>query len=305
MPITDFVKNSGFKLLSLLKLTDVQYSIVLYTMNTVASGLNQIVTNSSELSEMLDYNESEIADAIYALSDLNIIRVKYADKTTTSQENPSMSIALNFETSKWIVKSIEDPDKDAIIYPFKRGSLVNLNAPAKKEPTTKDDSSDLTWKRVINYFVQNRSLDEQELASTENAAKMLVETHPVDQILLLIRHFGQRIPTLSLLASSWSHYQETYMSEHHNIDLLSARKKHSELDDQLRNSVSEILSSDTSEFSEEELHVLEILTKHRHPRRQLFWAYQVRAKYPKLSEFFEKNASLMLAVTSSGNLVKR
>ena len=51
--------------------------------------------------------------------------------------------------------------------------------------------------------------------------------------------------------------------------------------------------------------MLNILIRHRHPRRQLFWAYQLRSRYTNLSSFFADNVALMLSVTSSGTVVKR
>ena len=194
--------------------------------------------------------------------------------------------------------------KDAIVYPFKRGNLIKIDSLHKN--TKKDkEPIDPTWHRVLSCFIQDRSLDDDEILAAENSSKILVDTHPIDQILLLIKHFEHRIPTLSLLTSSWSHYHETYLAEHHNIDLLSARKKHQQLDEQLRSSIKETLDQQIKDLSEDEIHILEILKKHKHPRRQLFWAFQARSKYPKLNAFFDRNMSLMLPVTSSGNILKK
>lgn len=307
MQVTDFYRQSGFKVLALAKLSESQYSIILYILNTAVSGLDHIITNATELSEMIDFSEQNTLDSLYELSDMNIIKIRFSEKTTTSQLNPSMRLTLNFNTKQWSVGPRTELTRDAIIFPFKRGNLVmvepNLNDANQKNIS---EQTEATWRRVHNLFVCNRTLDENEISAAESSAKVLVDTHPVDQILLLIKYFGKRIPTLSLLASSWSHYQETYIEEHHNIDLLGARKKHSDLDERLRNSVVDILNSkDQIDFDEEELQVLEILKKHRHPRRQLFWAFQARSKYPNLSKFFEKNLDLMLAVTSSGSPFKK
>lgn len=87
--------------------------------------------------------------------------------------------------------------------------------------------------------------------------------------------------------------------------MLGARQKHNELDDKLRDRVKSILDQIKEEdYSEEELSVLRILSQHRHPRRQLFWAYQLRTRYPKLADFFHENAGLMLPVTTSGAKVR-
>jgi hypothetical protein len=59
------------------------------------------------------------------------------------------------------------------------------------------------------------------------------------------------------------------------------------------------------ELSYEEIAVLETLTQHNHPRRQLFWAYQTRGRYPKLRRFFKENKKYMLAVTTNGSVIKK
>ena len=121
----------------------------------------------------------------------------------------------------------------------------------------------------------------------------------------MIRHFGLRIPTLSLLASSWQHYQEIFEAETQKVDMLGARQKHQELDDKLRVQAESLLSQGEGSLSEEERGVLNILLRHRHPRRQLFWAYQLRSRYPALTSFFADNVGLMLSVTSGGTVVKK
>ena len=177
----------------------------------------------------------------------------------------------------------------------------------KKDPRAKkgEAADNPTWRRVLESYMQNRSMDDDEIEQAENAAKILVEVHPVDQVLLMLRHFQQRIPTLSLLASSWQHYQEIFEAETQKVDMLGARQKHQELDQKLRSQGEALLLSSDAQLSEEERTVLNILIKHRHPRRQLFWAYQLRSRYPNLSGFFADNASLMLSVTSGGTVVKR
>jgi hypothetical protein len=121
----------------------------------------------------------------------------------------------------------------------------------------------------------------------------------------MIRHFGLRIPTLSLLASSWQHYHDIFENETQKVDLLGARQKHQELDLKLRSQAEALLAADDQNLTEEERGVLNILLRHRHPRRQLFWAYQLRSRYPGLTSFFADNVSLMLSVTSGGMIVKK
>ena len=176
----------------------------------------------------------------------------------------------------------------------------------RRDRTKKNEALDNpTWRRVLESYLQNRSVDDDEIEQAESAAKILVEVHPVDQVLLMLRHFHLRIRTLSLLASSWQHYQELFESETQKVDMLGARQKHQELDQKLRSHGEALLLSSESQLSDEERTVLNILIKHRHPRRQLFWAYQLRSRYPNLSAFFADNAALMLSVTSGGTVVRR
>jgi len=133
----------------------------------------------------------------------------------------------------------------------------------------------------------------------------LAEAHPIDQVLVIVRYFGQRIPTLSLLASNWTHYTELYEQENQKVDLFEVRQGQLELDQKVRDAASLALERRASlELSDEEMQILEMLSEHRHPRRQLFWAYQQRIRYPKLQSFFADNHALMLPITHNGQIVK-
>jgi hypothetical protein len=162
------------------------------------------------------------------------------------------------------------------------------------------------WHRVFESFARGREMDEHEQKTTRSVAMALADAHPIDQILVMVRHFGARIPTLSLLASNWDHYAEQYEQEHQRLDLFEVRQKQAELDQKARDAaLVAIEARETLNLSDEEMQVLEVLSQHRHPRRQLFWAYQQRIRYPKLSSFFNENASLMLPITHSGQVVKK
>lgn len=304
MKTMDFIKKSGFKILAVTKFDEVQYSIIFYILNTSSSGLDHIITNGEELSELLEYPYKKVVDALYSLSDMNVIKMSFSDTNTSHHEHSSMRLCLNLEPKKWILGSQKDMAKDAIVFPFKRFRLKDVNAKPEGEEKKHSKSDDATWERIVECFVRNRHLDDDELKTTEKWARTLIETHPVDQILLLINYFGQRIPTLSLLASTWAHFQETYLEEHHNIDLLGARKKHQELDEKLRTIIEKHID-ETEEIPDDDLQILEMLKNHKHPRRQLYWAYQARAKYPSLSGFFDSTKEMMLAVTSSGAIHKK
>ena len=302
-----FIKESGFKVLALARLSQCEYSVMLYLLNCAVSGLDQFITIESELASLVGYDEITLKANLGQLAGKNLIRLHYSD--TIGKEQPSMRIGVQFDTSKWILAyDVEATSRDAVVFPFRRlgqATLLIVEGHKKDIKTKKLDETSQTSSRVLESFIQGRSLDESELDQAEESARILVDTHPVDQVLLMIRHFGLRIPTLSLLASSWQHYQEIFEAETQKVDMLGARQKHQELDDKLRGQAETLLVQGEESLSEEERGVLNILLRHRHPRRQLFWAYQLRSRYPGLSSFFADNVGLMLSVTSGGTIVKK
>lgn len=305
--VRHFIKESGFKVLALARLSQCEYSVMLYLLNTAVSGLDQFITTESELASLIGYDEMTLKANLGELAGKNLIRLHYSD--TIGNERPSIRIGVQFDMSKWILAyDVEVTSRDAVVFPFRRQGQANLLVVEghKKDPRAqKTDESSQTSSRVVESFLQGRSLDDAEIDQAEESARILVDTHPVDQVLLMIRHFGLRIPTLSLLASSWQHYQDIFEGETQKVDMLGARQKHQELDDKLRAQAEALLSAEDNSLSEEERGVLKILIRHRHPRRQLFWAYQLRSRYPGLASFFADNVTLMLSVTSGGTVVKK
>lgn len=309
-----FIKQSGFKVLALARLSQCEYSVMLYLLNTAVSGLDHIITTETELASLIGYDDNELRSALGELASKNIIKLHYGDVVGTEPDKSSLRIGLQYDMTKWIMNyEREATSQDAVVFPFRRqgqgANLTVFDGQKRDRMTKKPDAEPVTWQRIFDSFAQGRSLDDEELEQAEGAAKMLTDTHPVDQVLLMIRHFGLRIPTLSLLASSWQHYQEIFESETQKVDMLGARQKHQELDQKIRDQASALLESSANpkdlDLSEEEKTVLQILKKHRHPRRQLFWAYQVRSRYPNLASFFADNVGLMLSVTSAGTIVRK
>ena len=321
-----FIKQSGFKVLALARLGQCEYSVMLYLLNTAVSGLDHIITTETELASLIGYDDDTLRAALGGLAGKNVIRLHYGDLSGGDPDKSSLRIGLQYDMNKWIMDyEREATSQDAVVFPFRRQGHANLQLfdgqKKDKSPLRKpQDSESITWQRVLDSFVLGRSVDEEEHEQAEAAARMLVETHPVDQVLLMIRHFGQRIPTLSLLASSWQHYQEIFESETQKVDMLGARQKHQELDQKVRDQATALIEAAMAtvtgpqaagsappmkDLTDEEKTVLQILKKHRHPRRQLFWAYQVRSRYPNLAAFFADNVGLMLPVTTSGSVVRR
>lgn len=307
MSIKKFSQESGFKVLAMARLSPVEYSIVLYLINCAASNLDEVITTDLELATLIGYQKSEVREALDNLTRRAIVKAKYG----TPHTNPdldSLRLGMQFNVNKWQLDFEKDVNsRDAVVFPFRRqgqASLQLYRSDSDEEEKTSAKSPE-AWQRVFESFLQNRSLDDEEISSTEAAARMLVDTHPVDQVLIMVRHFGGRIPTLSLLASSWQHYQEVFEDETQRVDLLGARQKHLELDQKVRDLALRELNASEKGYTEEERTVLEVLAKHRHPRRQLFWAYQMRSRYQNLTTFFEENCDLMLAVTNSGKILRR
>ena len=305
-----FMKESGFKILALARLSQCEYSVMLYLINCAVSRLDQFITTETELASLIGYDDEQLRSALTSLVGKNLVRLHYGDASGHGPEAASLRIGIQYDTSKWVLAfAAEATSQDAIVFPFRRLGAANMRVldGQKKEPRNgkRGEPESETWRRVVESFAQQRSLDDPEVEQAETAAKILVETHPVDQVLLMIRHFGLRIPTLSLLASSWSHYHEIFEEETQRVDMLGARQKYLELDQRVRDQAAALLTKAEEQLSEEERGVLQILVKHRHPRRQLFWAYQERSRYPNLGSFFADNTSLMLSVTKGGQVVKK
>jgi len=156
-------------------------------------------------------------------------------------------------------------------------------------------------RRVLEAFASKKDapLDEEK----EHAyAALLCEGHPVEQTIALIEAFGREIPSLGLLAGAWMHYSERFHHlEKEEISLEAFRKKSEGLERKLRSlAVGELRRSQSLKVvlsADEEL-LLRIFTRHDHPRRQLYWALQVRERYPHLQDFF--NATAHMAQKSKG-----
>lgn len=305
MSFSSFMNHSGFKVLALARLNQCEYSVIFYLLNCSVSGLDQLITTKKELASLIGYDEETLEEALNNLSERNMIHIHYGDHNHAADRR-SLRIGTEYDISQWQLSTDKDVSShDAIVFPFRRdSSLTLIDNPSLQRPTIKHPAP--TWKRIIDAFGDGRELSDEDLNRAKKDAIILVDTHPVDQVILLLRHFGDRIPTLSLLASSWQHFQTTFEEETDKVDILDKRHKHLELDHRLRDAVELLLKQKSSlDLSEEEITVLEILFNHRHPRRQLFWAYQTRSRYPNLQEFFEENSFLMLPVTSSGTIVKK
>ena len=191
-----------------------------------------------------------------------------------------------------------------MIFPFQRvGEHLHL----VDSPTESSSDLDATIMRVLSAFSRFYAGEEDitDEKMEQQSARLLCETYSVDQVLLFIQHFKDRIPSLSLLASSWQHYLDLYEQENQSIDFSKLRSEHAAKDKQVKQSALKLLDAKDIKLTPEERDVLTIIFQHRHPRRQLFWAYQSRSRYKNLNQFFVDHEKLMLSVTTSGSHVKK
>ena len=310
MSFKSFIDGSGLKILAMVRLESCEYSIVLYLLNCAASGLTELVTTLREMASLIGYSESELKEALISLFDRFIIDVSSSNRLTFVEGRQSIRVSIQYNTSNWQL----DFDKgltsqDAIVYPFRIDSKLKLVDDGPRpypDKNSRDQSKIAGWKQVFEVFCTDRILSATDRDKAEEDAKILVETHPPGLVILLVKHFSNRIQNLSLLASSWQHYQTLFTEETEQIDLDDVRKKHHEAERKLRYSAVKCLDQQKElNLTEEEVAVLNILNNHRHPRRQLFWAYKSRFRYPGLIDFFESNLPLMLPVTTTGNVCSK
>lgn len=129
-------------------------------------------------------------------------------------------------------------------------------------------------------------------------ALLLVESHPAEQVMSLILHFGGEIPSLGMLAGAWLHYSEKFNHTHTEVnDFEAYRKKHRAAEKKLRMlAQAELKRSQAHKLllnADEEL-LLHIFVRHQQPRRQLYWALQARDRYPHLQDFFASLSDIAL-----------
>ncbi len=304
MTILDaFTKNSVLKILAMAEMDRTEYKIVLYLMNCSISGFAKIITSHRELSDTLGIKSSEIQKSLTRLFNLRMIQFKIR-QNQSYEEGDSFALSLNTQIDKWKINEVEESSDGAVIFPFQRvGEHLHL----VDSPSDSGAELDATILRVLNAFSRFYT-GEEDIADEKTerqAARLLCETYSVDQVLLFIQHFKERVPSLSLLASSWQHYLDLYEQENQSIDFTKLRGEHAAKDKQVKQSALKLLDSKEIKLTPEEREVLTIIFQHRHPRRQLFWAYQSRSRYKNLNHFFADHEKLMLSVTTSGSHVKK
>jgi len=301
MDMEKFREKSGFKVLSMARLSACAYSMALYLLHCRSSGLQEIVSTEKDLADLLGYPKIDVVNALQDLSDKSMITFRCRKPTSAASPNPSISLGFQFDLSKWKLEKASQPtSQDAIVYPFVRDTRPTFsNVSPSEEEEVKPD-----WKQVMEAGQDLYEGSEEAQAQLEKEARWICKNHPTEQALLLLKHFRSRIPSLSLLGSSWQHYVELYESETEKIDLIEAKDRHVQIEQALRESAFCWCEREQG-LSEAEREVLQVLLSHPHPRRQLFWAYKLRRQYPNLQKFFQENSDKMLAITSNGTRTKK
>ncbi len=299
MQLNKFMKDAGFKILALSGLSSPQYAIVLYMINCAASGMDEIQTTHSEFSSLMGYNEDRLREALISLAEKNIIRLLPGENSMNS-----IKISFEFDIHNWNIRQTQNlTPRDALVFPF-----LSQKGRRDKPILQKlhESSQAEAWETILNAYLEEQDSELVDLPTETKAAHLLSETHPLSQVTIIIKHFGKRIKSLNLLASSWQHFQELFENETQKVDFEDARKKHHLLDEQLRTYAKEHLDmAHQNNLSEEEVAVLKVIVYHQHPRRQLYWAYQFHERYPQLQKFFTENANLMLSITTHGTHIKK
>lgn len=309
MKLKEFWERGGFKVLAVAKLNSCSYSLVLYVLNCHVGGIDEIVSSTGELSVLLGVPERHVKIAIDDLIESNIISVskkhekalilkmvldpeKWKNLRSTPERNKRMlgdaknlhSIIPQKKISKRSKqKNLTLTSSEALIFPKKN---VQKKSKSKDDDLVKGQSI----KKILEVF-QKQQIDAFDMQKEKKFAELLLESHPVEQILSLIKHFAKEIPSLSMLAGAWFHYLNKYNEEHTDVDDLNAfRKKHEGYDEKIRAMASHELKKIQKErktISPDEELLLHILMRHDQPRKQLYWALKARERYPSLIVFLD------------------
>jgi hypothetical protein len=335
MGLKTFVDKGGFKLLAVSRLSTGGYATVCYLLNCLAAGVEEVVTSYGELSVLLGIPERLIRTSIQELADTNIVLRSQSQgaknmilrlnldpnmwrnlrKETQKKKRPSLGDAHNVRSlrpQKPTVGNGHQPLREVAAMEMDPGkgmtpreALVFPSSSFHKRDNSSQDSPShlLAEQQVLERFssVRGTSIDrEKELAY----AGLLCENHPLDQILSIIDAFGKEVPSLGLLAGAWLHYSERINHlEKEELSLEAYRRKSETMLRKLRQLAAAELKRAQSlkvTLSAEEELLLRIFMRHEQPRKQLYWALQVRERYPHLKDFFSATQDMALKAPSTG-----
>jgi hypothetical protein len=305
MSLKAFADAGGFKLLAVARLSSGAYSVMCYLLNCLAAGLEEVITSSGELAVLLGTSDKVVKAALDELLDSRMVSV-------TKGTGKTLVLKVAVDLSNWdkLGKAPQESgevglnSQDALVFPRRRrknqlraldGGRSLVSPPESEHSPAHPDYSQLEADRIYQTFkVQNST--PHDPVKEKNYARLLAESHPVDQVASLLEFFGEEIPSLGLLAGAWVHYLDKFHHKEHEVDhLLERRKQYESLDRKLRNQANTELKKARANgivLSADEELVLRIFTRHPHPRKQLYWALQARERYPHLQDFFDHTADI-------------
>ena len=128
MSFNQFVGESGLKVLSMARLGQCEYSIMLYLLNCSASGLDELVTNEKELSSLIGYPLNVIQEGISTLVERNIVRIRVGENSNVASERQSIRLSIRYDINTWQFDFDRDvTSHDAVVFPFRRDSNLQLS----------------------------------------------------------------------------------------------------------------------------------------------------------------------------------
>ncbi len=220
MELTKFLRHGGLKVLASANLTSFEYALFLYFLDAYVTGLNPLPTNLADLSLLTGADRTDLRRAILSLSNRHMIQVQ---EKSTPDDSEAFVVTLQLQQQNWVIRTSDRVGpRDAVVYSFthrQRGgddaSLLSATTtdplPAKPWRHQQDKDSALSpWKQLLNAFLESHEIEVEDLDREGFYAKSLIERHPVEQLVGLVRHFKTRISSLGLLVNSWTHLYELY-----------------------------------------------------------------------------------------------
>lgn len=253
----EFIKSEGLKKVALTKLKASSYSILIYLFNEILSGADEIICSRKELSLLLGWHEKQTNEGLEELQLYNMIHI-------TEIAGKPLRIRAQLQHENWNTPHIQTADN------------------IKKTPSIGDASN-------------IHSILPQENNSNKNNIK-LIDLNIFDDPIPFPKNSSST--GNSLKSSTISNANTSNLSSNENSaklnDLGAFREKHEIIDHKLKALALEELDTIRHEKrtinSDEEI-LLQILSQHHEPRKQLILALRSSVIYPNL-KFFLANAKI-------------
>ena len=293
-----------------MRLSADEYSLLLYLLHRFYHEEKQaLVLNLERLAKALSFHKTKLKNSLLSLQDKKII----SPPKTVGEDQ----FCIYFHPDLFYLEEKDKHklkhEKSAGVYPLIPTGDPHLALSFNREKESKESKGskgskgrEATLQRIIKVFCRENPGSTIDQKKERLYATKLIEKFSVDEVLISLHFFSRQLSSLKELLEHWDVLQEQFEKEKQSINLDEARQKHLELDESLRKSAHQWLHKAAQyKLTSEEVRVLKLLTEHKYPRRQLFWAYQARSRYHNLDDFFKTQNHLMLAVSSSGGLFKK